>query len=433
MHKSSGVRDDRSFESTYIKSAEDSNSAIPPHNKQDSEGYTSPVIKRPSEIPLNAPERKRVYYGKEKETSTISSGQIHARWLVESYLCAKVLGPGGKGIRKMKDAAKEAVTNAWISPKVPNVKFRVFNCIGTPTGISKIAGLFVKSLHDEGDNQSSAQSKYYDLKLLIPVIFVNEMAGTSDEKLHEIEADSNSKISIDTSTFAKSDEKCVHVNGIRDAIQTSICLVLDELAKIYAAAKFDPQTSSLILYAPDHRIDSSNQGELYTPNPRNRQLNSQHLSKRDQAPLPVIHGSANVSSASSIGTPSKGSSPEPLALNNKPFDCLLPTVHDNDLAPESILTAFDIAKDSSRSRLRQMLQVPYATSSKDELDFLVDNIRRVTNCSVETFPADKSELEHDVHLLEDHDEISLVIEGAPSENLLGIFLVYRFLHRGKTR
>lgn len=430
MHKPLEVLDDHGLKISGVQSSEGSNSAIPPieyHQHNGSKGYTSPVIKRPAEV-SSIPERKRVFYGNEKEKSTIPQGHVHARWLIESYLCAKVLGPGGKRIRNMKDTSKDAVTSAWITPKVPNIKFRVFNCIGTPKGVAKIAALFVKALHEENNTQAQTEPKFYDFKLLIPVIFVDEMAGTGNENLLDIEAHTNAKISVDMSTFARTDEKCIHVNGVRDAIQASLDFIFNRLVKIYGAAKFDPQTSSLILYARTPRTNPSKQSDLYTPNSRNKPQDLNYNDKVEQKPLQVLSGSV-----SGVVSSSKGTLSEPLTLNSKPFDFILPKNQDINSSQSNILTAFDIAKDSGRSRLRQMLQIPCSSSSKGELEFLIENIRRVTDCTVEAFPVDKSELDHDDHLLEDDEEVSLVIEGAPSENLLGIFLIYRFLHKTNSK
>lgn len=378
---------------------------------------THTAVKR-SGSAIDSPRRKMMMSLTEMEhqqpTGSTHRGAFHARWLIESSVCARVLGPSGKRLKYIKDATREANFQARISPKVQDADYRVFSSYGSAMAIAKVAGLFVRFVYDEPEDQHSHSESYrYDFKLLIPEGFVAALVGVNEENSREIEERSNALLSVEQNCLPYSSERCIHIFGPADAIQIAIYFVLETLKRVENLSGipieqtnsklFNPKMVTVLNFGAGNRSDAI--PRIFGPNTTGGTPSSMNEK---------ISMSQNFAATQGSTAPSK---------------LQLPPLQETTDVPQSVYTAYDIARDSRRNHLRQIVQLDSnQKGSAAERGLLIENIRRVTDCNVKEGSND-----HTVNFEEDEamQRVSLVIEGAPQENALALFLIYRFLLRKK--
>lgn len=371
------------------------------------------TVKRPG-LSLIPPRRKKIMTLVEMEhqqpTGSTCDGNFHVRWLIESSVCARVLGPSGKRLKYLKESTRESNFQARISPKVQDAEFRVFSSYGSAMGVSKVAGLFVKFVYDEPENQlSCSEPSQYDFKLLIPEVFVKALVGVNEENLREIEEKSNALLSVERDNLPHSSEKCIHIFGPASVIQSAIYFSLETLKRVENANEtsveqprsklFDPKLGPLLEFKAGRPSDA----------------------------IPRTWGQVG---GASLGIIEYGCPPQTTkAITGASFskELQLPSLIETKDVSQSIYTAYDIARDSKRTHLRQIVQLESKQKgSAAEIENLMENIRRITECKVK-----KGADDHSVDFEEDRatQSTSIVIEGAPEENALALFLIYRFLRK----
>lgn len=110
-------------------------------------------------------------------------------------------------------------------------------------------------------------------------------------------------------------------------------------------------------------------------------------------------------------------------LNNSPDvsqgELKLPHIEEDPDLPNTVFVAYEIARSSKSAKLRQIIHL----DQRDDFDTLVRKIEYVTDCRVEL---------HNNLTVADDNKVSLLLHGAPEENMLALFLLYRFLRRKNT-
>lgn len=144
--------------------------------------------------------------------------RVHVRWLVESFCCARVLGVGGQRLHNMKMQTGFPDLMAWIS-RDNGAVYRIVNVIGTAPGVARFAGLFVRALLEEPEEEpSNFMSPGYNLMLLIPHPCMGRIIGRRMSNFKNIEFKSAALLSAEPDKLPDSDDRIVHIYEIGRAV-----------------------------------------------------------------------------------------------------------------------------------------------------------------------------------------------------------------------
>ena len=102
----------------------------------------------------------------------------------------------------------------------------------TPTNIPQAFGLIIRTLNNEPlDQPSTAQSKTYPLRLLIPHILIGSIIGKSGVRIREIQEASGARLNASDSCLPLSTERSLVVLGVADAVHIATYYVAVTLSE----------------------------------------------------------------------------------------------------------------------------------------------------------------------------------------------------------
>lgn len=144
------------------------------------------------------------------------SGWIHIRAVITSAEAATVIGKGGENvsmIRKMSGA------KCTVSDYQKGAVERILTVSGVVDAAAKAFGLIIRTLNNEPlEAPSSAQSKTYPLRLLIPHILIGSIIGKGGVRIREIQEASGARLNASDSCLPLSTERSLVVLGVADAV-----------------------------------------------------------------------------------------------------------------------------------------------------------------------------------------------------------------------
>ncbi|PBP27043.1 hypothetical protein BUE80_DR002086 [Diplocarpon rosae] len=144
------------------------------------------------------------------------SGWIHIRAVITSAEAATVIGKGGENvslIRKMSGA------KCTVSDYQKGAVERILTVSGVVDAAAKAFGLIIRTLNNEPlEDASSAQSKTYPLRLLIPHIMIGSIIGKGGVRIREIQEASGARLNASDSCLPLSTERSLVVLGVADAV-----------------------------------------------------------------------------------------------------------------------------------------------------------------------------------------------------------------------
>lgn len=261
------------------------------------------------------------------------------------------------------------------------------HAVGTPESVAKFVGLITRVILEEPEDASNSHSKPYTLLVLIPHAMMGRLIGSRMAHFKEIERQSAAHLSADHNKLPNSDDRLVYIAGVADSLHIAVY----HLGVAYLR---DPQrktTSTPFEPAPGVEID------IRDPQSSRERTIPKRPSMGDLAPR-----RSNDGMRSQVKKEQKVEEPP-----SKPQEKLqLPLLSNN--VPPALLTAYEVARESHKEQLRQC--VPVKNARSEAVETLIDNIRRVTKVKVETV-----------------DDDTLALSGAPEENTLALYLLYRFL------
>ncbi|CZR50433.1 related to hnRNP protein E2 [Phialocephala subalpina] len=144
------------------------------------------------------------------------SGWIHIRAVITSAEAATVIGKGGENvsmIRKMSGA------KCTVSDYQKGAVERILTVSGVVDAAAKAFGLIIRTLNNEPlEIPSSAQSKTYPLRLLIPHILIGSIIGKGGMRIREIQEASGARLNASDGCLPLSTERSLVVLGVADAV-----------------------------------------------------------------------------------------------------------------------------------------------------------------------------------------------------------------------
>lgn len=141
---------------------------------------------------------------------------LHIRAIISSGEAATIIGKGGENVNMIR---RSAGAKCNISEYTRGAVERILTVSGLVDAVSKAFGLIIRTLNQEPlDAKSTADSKTYPLRLLIPHVLIGSVIGHKGLRIREIQEASSAKVSASSSCLPFSSERSLIVLGVADAV-----------------------------------------------------------------------------------------------------------------------------------------------------------------------------------------------------------------------
>lgn len=141
---------------------------------------------------------------------------IHIRAVISSAEAATCIGKGGENVSQIRQLSGAKCT---VSDYSRGAVERILTVSGAQDAVAKAFGLIIRTLNNEPLEQpSTAQSKTYPLRLLIPHILIGSIIGKSGVRIREIQEASGARLNASDSCLPLSTERSLVVLGVADAV-----------------------------------------------------------------------------------------------------------------------------------------------------------------------------------------------------------------------
>ncbi|KAI0017652.1 hypothetical protein F4780DRAFT_582388 [Xylariomycetidae sp. FL0641] len=141
---------------------------------------------------------------------------IHIRAVISSPEAATIIGKGGENVSNIR---KQSGAKCTVSDYQKGAVERILTVSGVVDAVAKAFGLIIRTLNNEPLNEtSSAQSKTYPLRLLIPHVLIGSIIGKGGVRIREIQDASGARLNASDSCLPLSSERSLVVMGVADAV-----------------------------------------------------------------------------------------------------------------------------------------------------------------------------------------------------------------------
>ncbi|EMR71691.1 putative poly -binding protein [Eutypa lata UCREL1] len=122
---------------------------------------------------------------------------IHIRAVISSPEAATIIGKGGENVSNIR---KQSGAKCTVSDYQKGAVERILTVSGVVDAVAKAFGLIIRTLNNEPlTDASSAQSKTYPLRLLIPHILIGSIIGKGGVRIREIQEASGARLNASDS------------------------------------------------------------------------------------------------------------------------------------------------------------------------------------------------------------------------------------------
>ncbi|KAI0396660.1 KH domain-containing protein [Xylariaceae sp. FL0594] len=141
---------------------------------------------------------------------------IHVRAVISSPEAATIIGKRGENVSNIRSLSGAKCT---VSDYQKGAVERILTVSGVVDAVAKAFGLIIRTLNNEPlDEPSSAQSKTYPLRLLIPHVLIGSIIGKGGVRIREIQDASGARLNASDSCLPLSSERSLVVMGVADAV-----------------------------------------------------------------------------------------------------------------------------------------------------------------------------------------------------------------------
>ncbi|KAJ2971889.1 hypothetical protein NUW58_g9296 [Xylaria curta] len=141
---------------------------------------------------------------------------IHVRAVISSPEAATIIGKGGENVSNIRRLSGAKCT---VSDYQKGAVERILTVSGVVDAVAKAFGLIIRTLNNEPlDEPSSAQSKTYPLRLLIPHVLIGSIIGKGGVRIREIQDASGARLNASDACLPLSSERSLVVMGVADAV-----------------------------------------------------------------------------------------------------------------------------------------------------------------------------------------------------------------------
>ncbi|KAL1901660.1 PAB1 binding protein [Ceratocystis pirilliformis] len=208
----------------------------------------------------------------EKDNSNAAADEaawIHIRAVISSPEAATIIGKGGENvshIRKMSGA------KCTVSDYQKGAVERILTVSGVVDAVAKAFGLIIRTLNNENLTEpSTAQSKTYPLRLLIPHVLIGSIIGKGGSRIREIQEASGARLNASDSCLPLSTERSLVVMGVADAVHIATYYVGSTLLEQLKERFGGPSASAYATRSggPTGAVPGGMQVVPYNPQPAN--------------------------------------------------------------------------------------------------------------------------------------------------------------------
>ncbi|KAG6189363.1 hypothetical protein E4U36_005183 [Claviceps purpurea] len=192
---------------------------------------------------------------------------IHIRAVISSPEAATIIGKGGENVSKIRKMSNAKCT---VSDYQKGAVERILTVSGIVDAVAKAFGLIIRTLNNEPLTEAStASSKTYPLRLLIPHILIGSIIGKGGARIREIQEASGARLNASDSCLPMSSERSLVVMGVADAVHIATYYVGSTLLEQLNERFGGPAASAYATRsgAPAGSIPGGMQVVPYSPQP----------------------------------------------------------------------------------------------------------------------------------------------------------------------
>ncbi|RMZ83208.1 hypothetical protein DV738_g1329, partial [Chaetothyriales sp. CBS 135597] len=240
---------------------------------------------------------------------------IHIRAVISSAEAATCIGKGGENVTQIRKLSGAKCT---VSDYSRGAVERILTVSGPQDAVAKAFGLIIRTLNNEPLEQpSTAQSKTYPLRLLIPHILIGSIIGKSGVRIREIQEASGARLNASDSCLPLSTERSLVVLGVADSVHIATYYIAVTLVEQLTERFGGPAASAYATRSggPAGVVPGGMQVVPYVPQPAGGQYGHPDMYKRHNTQPPQQRGP----SAAPYGQAQTGPSHQPYPQQATPY------------------------------------------------------------------------------------------------------------------
>ncbi|KAL4887177.1 hypothetical protein BJY04DRAFT_48886 [Aspergillus karnatakaensis] len=216
----------------------------------------------------------------EQQRPQDESSWIHIRAVISSQEAATVIGKGGENVSQIRRLSGAKCT---VSDYSRGAVERILTVSGPQDAVAKAFGLIIRTLNNEPlDAASTAQSKTYPLRLLIPHILIGSIIGKGGGRIREIQEASGARLNASDACLPLSTERSLVILGVADAVHIATYYVAVTLVEQLTERFGGPAASAYATRSggPAGAVPGGMQVVPYVPQPAGGQYGHPDTFKR---------------------------------------------------------------------------------------------------------------------------------------------------------
>ena len=228
---------------------------------------------------------------------------IHIRAIISSAEAATIIGKGGENVTQIRHLANAKCT---VSDYSRGAVERILTVSGQQDAVAKAFGLIIRTLNNEPlESASTAQSKTYPLRLLIPHILIGSIIGKSGVRIREIQEASGARLNASDSCLPLSTERSLVILGVADAVHIATYYVAVTLVEQLTERFGGPAASAYATRSggPAGVVPGGMQVVPYVPQPAGGQFGHPETYKRHNTQPPQRAATAQYAAQPMHGQP----------------------------------------------------------------------------------------------------------------------------------
>ncbi|KAJ5669707.1 hypothetical protein N7462_010777 [Penicillium macrosclerotiorum] len=267
----------------------------------------------PQPIQSTASHGERTGSQSDQQATQDESSWIHIRAVISSPEAATVIGKGGENVSQIRQRSGAKCT---VSDYSRGAVERILTVSGAQDAVAKAFGLIIRTLNNEPiDAPSTAQSKTYPLRLLIPHILIGSIIGKGGSRIREIQEASGARLNASDTCLPLSTERSLVILGVADAVHIATYYVAVTLGEQLTERFGGPAASAYATRSggPAGAVPGGMQVVPYVPQPAGGQYGHPDTFKRH-------HPHPNRGQPGSYGVPYlQGQAQPPVAQPAMPY------------------------------------------------------------------------------------------------------------------
>ncbi|KAJ5225835.1 hypothetical protein N7468_007060 [Penicillium chermesinum] len=306
---------------TEVKAETDASTNEPTADSKDTQGDTIvsdaandnvQAEAQPQPIQSTASQAERAGSSSEQPNQQDETHWIHIRAVISSQEAATVIGKAGENVSQIRRMSGAKCT---VSDYSRGAFERILTVSGLQDAVAKAFALIIRTLNNEPlDAASTAQSKTYPLRLLIPHILIGSIIGKGGSRIREIQEASGARLNASDACLPLSTERSLVIVGVADAVHIATYYVAVTLVEQLTDRFGGPAASAYATRSggPAGAVPGGMQVVPYVPQPAGGQYGHPDQFKRH-------HPQQSRAASGAYGVPYMHGQPTPAPVPQAPM------------------------------------------------------------------------------------------------------------------